>query len=405
MKSSKKLITIFSLICLLIMPLKPKADRITFGDVLDELAELERQKAEKDYEKEITEDQYNKISQEIINIENDIAKLSLEIQEATKQINQLEKDIESKKEETDDILVFLQLSNGEKSYLEYIFKSKSFTDFIHRVSVVEQLSKYNKEQIKEMNDMITKNNELKKQNAETIKKQEAKKIESNAKMKELGSRIKEMNDDSLGIEDQIKSVEDDIKRMKEAGCKERNDKLSVCYPMITATGFLRPLEKGFITSEYLWRISPITNKLESHSGIDIGGISEGTPVYPVANGEVLYKVYGREVYNRTGYSCGGNMLYIKHIVNGKQYTSVYMHLLDFANIKVGDTVKYDQVIGYVGGGTTSVKYGGYDSCTTGTHLHLTLSRGHTTNHRSTMFNPREVIEFPSGRTYFNTRYF
>ena len=117
----------------------------------------------------------------------------------------LEKTIQEKKEETDNILVFLQLSNGEKSYLEYIFKATSFTDFIHRISVVEQLSKYNKEQINEMKSLIKQNNELKDKLAKDIESEQKNRDTLQEKMFELGSRIDELEEDSVSIEDLIKS--------------------------------------------------------------------------------------------------------------------------------------------------------------------------------------------------------
>lgn len=399
MKTSSKIILICLLmIFLLIAPQKINAkDRETFGDVLDELAELEKQKADKDNEVAISEAEYDRITKEIYNIEKEIEKLSAEIQKANDEIHQLEKDIENKKEETDNILVFLQLSNGESSYLEYIFKAKSFTDFIHRISIVEQLGKYNKEQIKEMNNLIKQNNDLKEQNAKTIEKSKAKKAESNAKMKELGSRIKDLVDDGIGIEEELKALQNEVDRMKKAGCKNRSDKLSVCYPLITATGFLRPLKTGRVSSEFGWRI--LNGEINNHSGIDLA-VAEGTPIYPVAAGEIYHIVYRS--------NCGGNMVYIIHNVKGQKYTSVYMHLLNFGNIKVGQKVTAEDIIGYVGGYTTSKSYfpsTGYDKCTFGEHLHLTIARGHTTAHRSTMINPREVINFPpQGRNYWNTRY-
>lgn len=382
-----KLIVIFTLFCFLIIPITTKASAQTLQDLYDEKAEIQKKIDEKKHEIELTEEEYKRKEQEIYNIEAEIEKLSEEIQEANKEIVRLEKEIEEKKIETDNILVFLQLSNGEKSYLEYVFKAKSFTDFIHRVSVVEQLSKYNKEQINEMNNLITKNNELKKKNEETIKKQEAKKVEVRQLLKELGSKITRLNEEALKPEEELEQKQMEIDAAEEAGCK-RTDKLNVCMGMITATGFLRPLERGSITSNYGYRIHPVTGLPQNtHTGIDIGGNAEGTPVYPVANGVVYYKMYRSD--------CGGNRLYIKHLVNGKEYTSLYMHLLSFADIKVGDIVRYDQVVGYVGGGSTAKQNGGYDKCTTGAHLHLTMCNGHTTNHTAYMFNPREVIEFPA----------
>ena len=398
MKSIKKTLILLCLITFLSFPLKPKAvkEQVTFGDALDILEDLRKQKKDKDNEVAISEAEYKRISNEILKIEEEIAILSTEIQEATKQIAELEKDIEKKKDETDNILVFLQLSEGEKSYLEYVFKAKTFTDFIHRVSIVEQLGKYNKEQIKEMNELIVKNNKLKEQNAKTISAQEIKKSESRVKMKELGSKIDDLVQDGIGIDEELAEKEKEIQRMRDSGCKNRNDLLAVCDPLVTATGFLRPLESARISSEYSWRTSPMTGLPEVHSGIDLAA-PEWTKVYPVATGRIAYIVYRS--------SCGGNMVYMYHTVKGKQYTSVYMHLIDFGNIKVGQTVDANYVIGYVGGDTTRKSKGGYDGCTFGAHLHLTLARGWTLSHRSSMFNPREVITFPAKGSTFRSRVF
>lgn len=391
MVNCKKKILLICLLAFLIIPLNVHADRITFGDVLDELAELERQKEEKENEIQISQQEYDRLSNEIYQIQLEIENLSKEIQKANEEIDKLGKEIEAKKEETDNILVFLQLSNGEKSYLEYVFKAKSFTDFIHRVSVVEQLSKYNKEQIKLMNDLIIQNNKLKEQNAETIKKQEVKREESRIKMAELGTRINELVKDEAPISKQIATLEEEIQRMRDSGCKERSDRLSVCYPLITATGFLRPLKSGTVSSEYSWRI--LNGVVDSHSGIDLA-VPEWTPVYPVAAGrvEARYKL-----------GCGGQMIYIYHDIKGEQYTSVYMHLIAFGDFKAGDIVTAEDVIGYTGGSSTATYNGGYDDCTFGAHLHLTLASGHTTSHRKTMFNPREKINFPPMWQYWYSR--
>jgi murein DD-endopeptidase MepM/ murein hydrolase activator NlpD len=52
-----------------------------------------------------------------------------------------------------------------------------------------------------------------------------------------------------------------------------------------------------------------------------------------------------------------------------------MHLKSFA-VKVGDKVSVNTVVAYSGGGkSTASKYGGYDRCTTGAHLHYGLASG------------------------------
>ena len=79
-------------------------------------------------------------------IEEDEAK----IEECKKKIEDLQNQIAEKQKEIDNLVSFLQISNGDNVYLEYVFQAKSFTDFIYRSAVVEQLTKYNDELIDEM---------------------------------------------------------------------------------------------------------------------------------------------------------------------------------------------------------------------------------------------------------------
>lgn len=118
-----KICIIFLSIFLIITPIKTNA-ATTFGDLLDDLEELKEQKRKRDNEAQISREEYNKTVGEMREIERKVASLNQQIVDATKKIQELEKEIQTKKEETNQILVFLQLSNGEKSYLEYIFKAK-----------------------------------------------------------------------------------------------------------------------------------------------------------------------------------------------------------------------------------------------------------------------------------------
>jgi stage II sporulation protein E len=74
-------------------------------------------------------------------------------------------------------------------------------------------------------------------------------------------------------------------------------------------------------------------------------------------------------------------------------------------LKEGDIVTKDTVIGYVGGYSTASNRGGYDQCTSGTHLHFGMAEGHSAvGFNSHAFNPREIFAFPklvySGGGYF-----
>ena len=86
------------------------------------------------------------------------------------------------------------------------------------------------------------------------------------------------------------------------------------------------------------------------------------------------------------------MLFIDVNVNGQSYLTYYYHLLNF-NVKVGDVVTQDTVIGWVGGYSTSTSHGGYDSCTTGAHLHFGVAKGSWDKYHS---SPQYDVIVPPG---------
>ena len=85
-----------------------------------------------------------------------------------------------------------------------------------------------------------------------------------------------------------------------------------------------------------------------HNGIDIA-VGTGTPVYASTQG-IVSKVSLVKNPNKANSSCGGNAVYIKHNIKGKEYTTVYMHLLNISKgLYVGQVVTTKTVIGGVGG--------------------------------------------------------
>jgi murein DD-endopeptidase MepM/ murein hydrolase activator NlpD len=100
---------------------------------------------------------------------------------------------------------------------------------------------------------------------------------------------------------------------------------------------MAPLRHARVSSSYsAARLHPILNIIRPHHGIDYAAPT-GTPVWAVADGEVIYRA-------RAGGF--GNLVKIRH-ANG--YVSYYAHLSRFAkHLKVGQKVAQKQVIGYVG---------------------------------------------------------
>ena len=117
-----------------------KANRDAYNKAKNQKALSEKERAEAIKQKAQIEIEIKTINNQLVIIEKDVEKL--------------QKDIEKKDKEIKKIMKFVQVSNGESAYLEYAFGASSFTDFIYRVSVAEQLSNYNDELIKEYNQDI-----------------------------------------------------------------------------------------------------------------------------------------------------------------------------------------------------------------------------------------------------------
>ena len=393
---NKKILLLILTIMLIVVPFT-KVEAKTLGDLKNELAELERKQQEAENKKNLTESQINNLANEINSITASIDKIKKDIKAAEDEIIKSEEEIEAKRNETNELLKFLQVSSGENVYLEYIFAADSYTDFIYRYSVVSQLTEYNNNLMTELEELV-----------ETL---EAKKVEYNnnkaslekksgeltSKMAVLRVNLDTYKEEGTTIEDDIKDMKKKIKELEDIGCKDKED-ITTCgrnNGMVNATGWSYPLAWGCVTSEYVGYGERLdwSGSVSGHHGIDLDCVSEGTTVYAAAPGVVARVVY----YS----SCGGNMVWVYHNVNGIPYTTVYMHLLTIS-VTEGQTVTSSTKIGGVGGGSTR----SYDSCTGGTHLHFGMAYGHNAyGFNSFSFNPRNIFSFPalvySGGGYFS----
>ena len=322
------------------------------------------------------------IEKELGDIAKEIDQYEKEIAESKEKVIELDEEIENKHEEIDNLLNFLQVADGDNVYLEYIFKAKSFTDFIYRTAVVEQLTRYNDEVIDEMYKLIDEAKKEQENLNKKIDKSEDTIDKLNVTIKKHNLTMDDLVDDhkdaKADYEASKKEVQAYEKLYKQNNCSETTAIID-CIDIPYASGFIRPTIKGSITSEYGMRKHPTLGYYRMHNGVDIG-VSTGTNVYASAAG-VVSKIVKVANPNKKNSSCGGNMVYIKHRVNGKEYTTVYMHLHTI-KVKSQDFVTAATVIGTSGGGES------YDYCTTGPHLHFGIMKG------SNYVNPRNYVNFP-----------
>lgn len=134
---------------------------------------------------------------------------------------------------------------------------------------------------------------------------------------------------------------------------DRSDKMGVLDSVFMDDRLARktipttlPVHLGYYSSNYGYRIDPITGRSTFHTGVDIIA-TQGTPVMSAAGGVVSAVEFHAEY---------GNIVDIDHD-NG--LTSRYAHLLK-SSVKVGDVVMKGQLIAQVGN----------TGRTTGPHLHF-----------------------------------
>lgn len=396
---NKKIIIFITLFIIVLIPTY-KVEANTLGDLRKELSNLEAKYEENKNNKKLTDEQIASLTSEINVITGKVNSIKSDIKKTEDDINTNQKKIEEKKDETDELLKFLQVSSGENVYLEYIFQADSYTDFIYRYSVASQLTEYNDNLMNELTKLVE---ELEKKKSELSTKRSNLETESNSlnsKLITLRANLSNYKEEGTTIEEDIRDMKAEISRLTAKGCKN-NEEISTCgrkynsgNVTITATGWSYPLNWGCVTSEYTgYNIREDWSGGGGHHGIDLDCVSEGTTAYPAANGVVA------RIVNYS--SCGGNQVWVYHNVNGIPYTTVYLHLLRIS-VSVDQVVTPQTKIGEVGGYSTQ----SYDNCTTGAHLHFGMAYGHNAyNFNANSFNPRNIINFPalyySGGGYFS----
>lgn len=385
----KKIIYIFIIVVMIFIPSKVYA--VSINDMEIKLKELESYYVNKSYSynSNLIYSELNSISNEIITLKESISSIEDEIRE-------YEELIKIKKKETNEYLRFLQMSGNSNAYLKYLFDSSDLTEFIYKYGVVSQLSDYNDSVINSYYDLIYEFNDKRNYLINKTRKLEEKKGSYNFKLNSY--RVSNTLDSEGGslLED-IKFLRDKINYYKNKGCNTYSD-ISLCEDISYSDNkWYYPIVKGCVTSSYTGdKIRSEYEELGGHYGIDLDCSNEGEKIYSANDGVVAQ--IGK-------YSCGGNFVYIYHNIDNTYYTTVYMHLLSI-NVKVGDVVTKDSVIGLMGGYSTSVDNGGYDRCTKGTHLHFGISKGYnisTDEFNINSFNPNNILDFPE--EYYDSKKF
>ena len=367
-KTSLSILSVLVMLTWIISPVQVKAKNPeTLGDLKNELAALKQQKSSNDSKKQNAQSNIRANEAAILKAEADISQAEADIEEAEAKIEESNGKIAELKDQTKNLLKYLQQMKSQNEYVEYISGASSMTDLMMRIAAVEQITSYNQDFLKRLEELIKENEQLKIDLAEKQKQLQGKIVSYQATIKKLYGDIESYDKFALDIDTQIKTMQAQVDSYVKLCASSPKaylgdaELLTDCSQVPYNAGWLKPLNSGTITSLMGTRWGSF------HNALDIGGNKEGTNVYAAAAGTVAGIVHR--------YRCGGNMVYVNVVVGGKKYTTYYYHLLTI-NVKVGQVVTQSTVIGTVGGGSTATSKGGYDSCTTGAHLHYGVQTGY-----------------------------
>lgn len=400
----KKKFNIIFVLCM-VLPIFIPSYNAEAKSINDMQKELDAKKAEYNSNKQKQEQLNNNIdysNSQIASSQAAIAQAEKDIQATGDKIQKLNKEIENKSNEIDELMKMLQLTDGDIAYLEYIFGASDMTDLIHRSKIVEEITEYNDQQIDEMNKMAEESKKLQKELEQKQVDLQNKIAVLNSNIKQYNTSLAQLDEVQVDVEKELKQLQETINYYKKI-CPSTTQNVDTCLKgsLPYDTSFWRPSSYGYVSSEYSTRTAPCSGCSTVHLAVDIGGMNvRELNIYPSASGKVV------GVENSNSNSCGGNYIIIQHNIKGTNYSTLYMHLKN-VYVRVGQSVTKDTVIGTMGGNRWgSPGYTPWDKCSTGQHLHFGMAKGlksSTSDMKVDSQNPRNLVNFPSGRNTFYDR--
>lgn len=239
---------------------------------------------------------------------------------------------------------------GQVSYLEVLLSAGSFSEYLTRIDLVEQIMDYDN---KLMDNMKTCISDIE----TTITEVDAKRAEQQEVQDQLDAQMAELTAKEYELQcaiDEITANEIEWAARSEEANAELDESLTALDELIAASGGTAPGVLDWpcpghtlITDYWGRRPNPFGDGYVGHNGVDIG-VPTGTEVYAMASGTVISQYYDSGV---------GNLIIIDH---GGGLSTRFYHLSE-SLVSVGDYVERGQLVAY--SGNTGWQ-------TTGPHLHF-----------------------------------
>lgn len=277
--------------------------------------------------------------------------------------------------------------NGKVSYWSVLFKANSFSDFLDRLSMIEEIAAADQRRLQELNDAATVMEQAKSELAtektaleESKKELEASFVELEEAQKESEKLLKQLiatdaayqkllaEAEKKQVESQ-KTVDNLEYAYDEAKEREYQEWLASQPPKpghgsntVDGITWLMPINYTYFSDPFGYRWHPIHGDWRFHAGVDLAA-PQGTPIYATRGGQVTI----------ASYEAGGAGYWVS-INHLDGFSSRYMHMTHFI-VSPGQYVAAGQIIGYCGstGGST------------GPHLHFGIY------YNGTAVNPAKYI--------------
>ncbi len=319
--------------------------------------------------------------QELVELDNEIVNTEDDIDETAEELEIAEDEL-AEKEEFLGTRMRASYKQGNVTYLEVLFESQGFIDFLSRLTYVQSIVDKDVELIsiveEERDNIQATKDELEEQrdHLESLFAQaEEKKMEIEQNRAEQQRLHAELEEKRKQEEDMLAEKEQEADQLVEAIQDLQRESGEMAVPLEwPVDGFGR----SYITSPFGNRTHPITGQQSFHSGLDIGIPQNrwpGSSNYTGDSVDVLAADSGIVIFAgvmgslNSGY---GNVVILDH---GGGYTTWYAHNREIL-VSEGEEVSRGQPIALVGSTGSS----------TGPHLHFEVRKNDDPQ------NPEEYLE-------------
>ncbi|MBR3786537.1 MAG: peptidoglycan DD-metalloendopeptidase family protein [Firmicutes bacterium] len=324
---------------------------VAFADNLDE------QQAEVEAEQEEVSNELSEVSEKVeaAQAEVDAIQSSIEVKEgeisaAASEIEQLKVDMQEREEGLNERLRAMY-KNGSVGYLDVLLGSNSISEFLNNIEMIQRIFKNDQDTLKtleEQHGILEEKQAVLEEEKAALSQQKEKQAAKQAELEESKGELQAQLDALNAEADRISA---EIQARQEALAQQQAQNGTSGGGNYSGGVMMWPCDSTYITSEFGYRIHPITGIWTGHTGIDIG-CSMYAPIYAAESGTViLAEWYG-------GY---GNAVVIDH---GGGITTLYGHNEELY-VSVGQKVSRGETI--AGAGSTG--------WSTGPHLHFEVREG------------------------------